>query len=175
MTFVTFFRKCRQALGLRQCDFLPDFKQSYISQIENGVRPNNAETYHKLAKHLKLGPQGGDFLWAYARFDQDPRELTMDQIKLPIDTTSDTRNSGTLNGDTQDGDIQKNLSKEGFGEYLVANNVSIRIGFTTDKIYCVLGKPDNKVHFGNKEKWCYEQNAIHVVFQDGKLLDVIFK
>lgn len=154
MTFVTFFRKCRQALGLRQCDFLPDFKQSYISQIENGVRPNNAETYHKLAKHLKLGPQGGDFLWAYARFDQDPREIKIPQID-PADISI----------------------REERDEYLLdtAETREILIGFTTDEVLRVLGAPDDEVRFENKEKWIYKEKAIHIIFQDDKLIDVLFK
>jgi len=157
MKFKDFFKKRRKELHLTQADFMPDYTQSYISRIEGGKYPNNEDTYYVLAKYLKMeGDRAADYLWAYARFDADPREY------FAIDPLEE--------------DTQALAVYEDGGDYSHEHReVSIELNATETDVVSILGPPDKRMRIPSRIKWIYQSEGLHVIFAGGRVVDVMFK
>lgn len=161
MRFCQYFKKRRIALGLDQKDF-PGFDASYISKIERGK--NNPTKYEKiasLAKTLRLSPNMTYWLLAYSFFDQDPYECIPSMPETEIYAV-------------QSAEIQTFKLNEYYAQY-GSNTKEIRPGDYPDKVKVLLGEPDENLRYGKKERWIYESKAIHIVFEEGHVVDVSFK
>lgn len=155
--FGQYIKDQRLRLGLNQ-EEVPGFGQSYISDIELGRKiPAKRDTIEKLAKvlHLDTSKKAVDRLWALALFDDDPYEYFKPD-----------------NGDG--GRVLSNVNEHP-SRYGAYESAELEVGMPGARVLSLLGKPDRLVRFGEKEKWMYESLGVHVIFEDGKVVDAIFK
>jgi transcriptional regulator with XRE-family HTH domain len=158
MTFGEFIRRRRKELKLKQAQF-PNFDQTYISRIEQGHNnPTIRETIQQLTETLQFPPNYVNYLWMYSLLDQDPREV-LAEIGAPL--LSD-RGVAEM-------PVEYYTPKRSLGE------ITIPMGATPEEVEKLLGRPDKTLLLGKKSKWSYYREEAHIVFEDGRAVDIFFK
>lgn len=153
MKFGEYFKQRRKRLKITQESF-PGYSQSYISNIERGINnPTQRDTIAELARTLQLSPHQVDWLWMFSLLDHDPRESLY---------------AAPDNGSDHHGLMVRELK----GEY---RPKELLPGASPQDVLSMLGEPNDVLRFQDREKWIYDNKAVHVNFQDGKVVEVVFK
>ena len=150
MTFGQFIKKRRKELGLRQ-DEVSDYGQSYIAKLEAGnKRITKRETIINLAAGLRLptDERSIDRLLTYSILDKDPC--------IYFSAFLDERENSPVADSPND-------------------EISISLQATEKEVLATLGPPDKKIRVPAKSKWIYQAEGIHIIFAEGKVVDVMFK
>ena len=152
MKFGEYFKRRRKELKLRQEDFA-EFDQSYISRIEKGeYKPIKREAIEQLAQALQLPSQRVDWLWVYSLLDRDPDHYFGTAMSAyPV------------------------LAESPAGVSVVSDDIVIQLQDTEQAVVLKLGPPDKKIRVPAKMKWIYEKEGVHVIFADGRVVDVVLK
>jgi transcriptional regulator with XRE-family HTH domain len=147
MRFGKYFKKRRKELQLRQEDVGP-FTQAYISKIEAGENnPTKFETIEKLAKGLRIPENRVKWFLVYSILDCEPEEYFKGGKAL-----------------------QAMRVKEDNVQYS-SNEIHLPLGSSEDEVLHQLGTPDKKITIGQKSKWSYFTEGIHIILEEGKVID----
>lgn len=160
LSFGQYIQQQREKLGLQQ-EEIADFGQPYISDIENGrKRPVKRKTIEKLAEALQLREDQVTWLWVYSLLNEEPTSFF---ARYGFHNGKTPHNPGFMFSEEQRAVYENHLEHE------------IAVGMTPSDIRAKFGKPDKSVRFGTQRKWIYQEEGIHVLFEDDLVVDVIFK
>jgi len=152
MKFGEYLERRIEELGLTQGD-LPGFSQSYIANIIAGRNnPTKRSTIAKLADALSLEPGDQDWLMVYSLLDTDPRERF--RPKEEALAVYEQHNHYTPHH---------------------GRDIEITINSTENDVQRRLGPPDKRFVVPPKSKWVYEKEGLHIIFAEGRVIDVMFK
>lgn len=155
-TFGQYIKGVREQRRLDQKDvYGPTQGSSYLSEIETGKKnPSTRKTIAKIAGLLGL-PQDErfiDWMWLYSLLDKDPYEYFR---------------------------VENNKIAEQSAEYKTANGnhkeFIIDVNATESEVMNILGPPDKMIRVPSRVKWIYQTEGLHIVFANGRVVDVMFK
>ena len=155
MRFGEYIQSRMNAIGLDQRDMARNagVSQAYISKIINGKnRPQETEMITKLAHALLLPDDKIQWLRVYSFLDCDPATIMSSA-------------SGILSNGVQ----------ESIGDYTAGNEHEIRIGEIMSNVVLRLGKPDEVLKAGPQTKWIYQKWDVHILFEQERVVKVVFK
>lgn len=148
MKFGEYFKQRRKRLKITQENF-PGYSQSYISNIERGINnPTQRELIENLAHALRFPPEKVDWLWMYSLLNREPCEYLLSKKTMTVN--------------------------EHEARYYTTE-VAIDLGSTEEDVLAAMGPPNKRMRIPSQTKWIYQHEGVHVIFSDGKVVEVMFK
>lgn len=163
MKFGEYIKKRRKELGLTQ-EEIGNFGQAYIANIEAGrKRPAKRDTIVKLAKALQLREDQVTWLWVYSMLNEEPTSFFE---RYGFHDGKSSENPGSVV--REQGAVYPSNPGTNPGQ-------KFSLGMSLSEVRAKFGDPDKTFQFGNQRKWIYQEEGIHVLFENDQVVDVVFK
>lgn len=147
MKFGEFIKKRREQLGLTQQQ-IEGVDQGTVSKIERGKQnPTQRELIENLAHALRFPPEKVDWLWMYSLLNREPCEYLLADKSMTVN--------------------------ERAGHY--TTEIAIDLDSTEEDVLAALGPPNKRMKIPFQTKWIYHHEGVHVIFANGKVVEVAFK